>query len=224
MNDPSSRKATLRWGAEQLSKNWLRLVAHIGALTPLAILLWKFAVRRSLFAPAQQILTATGRTALILLILSLACTPMSVIFGLRRILRIRAPLGLYAFGYLTLHLATFVGWDYGFDLTLILRDLPYQPYVLVGLVTLLLLLPLAATSSRNWQKRLGKNWRRLHRLVYLAVLLDIVHFLWLSKDPSRPLRYGAIVLLLLLLRIKPVRQAAVKRRQNVGSRLHGSSP
>jgi len=201
-----------------LKKNWLRVVTHIGALAPLAILIVKYASGDYLVAPARQIITSTGRTAIVLVILSLACTPVSFITGFKRFLRVRAALGLYAFGYLTLHLLVYVGWDYGFDMALLIRDLPYQRYVIVGMITYLLLTPLAVTSTRAWQHRMGKRWQHLHRLFYLAALLDIVHFLWLAKDPGRPLRYGALVVLLLLIRLKPIRQWVVRVRGRI-SRL-----
>ena len=202
-----------------LKKKWLHIITHIGALTPLALLIYKYANGRYLFAPARQIITSTGRTAMILLILSLACTPLSYVTGFRQILRIRADLGLYAVGYLTLHLLVYVGWDYGFDFALLARDLRHQRYVIVGTVTFLILLLLAVTSTRGWKRRLGKRWQRLHRLFYLAAILDIVHFLLLAKDPTRPLRYGAIVTLLLLTRIRPIRQAILAVRSRVISRV-----
>ena len=206
-----------------LKKNWLRVITHIGALTPLALLIYKYATGRHLFAPARQIITSTGRTAMILLILSLACTPLSFITGLKRIMRVRAALGLYAFGYVTLHLLVFVGWDYGFDFRLLARDLPYQRYVIVGAVTFLILLALAVTSTKGWQRRMGKRWQQLHRLFYLAAILDIIHFLWLAKDPTQPLRFGALIIFLLLLRLKPVRQAITMVRGRLLNRLRGSS-
>ena len=140
-----------------------------------------------------------------LLVLSLACTPVHTVTGFKQVRRVRRALGLYSFLYLCLHLLTFVGWDYGFDLALLGPAILDQRFVLVGFATLLILLPIAITSTRGWQRRLGKNWRRLHRLFYVAAILDIVHFLWLVKDARTPLRYGAIVALLLIVRIPRVR-------------------
>jgi sulfoxide reductase heme-binding subunit YedZ len=142
-----------------------------------------------------------------LLILSLACTPAYTISGFKQVLRLRRPLGLYAFMYAGLHFLTFVGLDYGFDLDLIALDVLDQRYVLVGFASGLLLLLLAITSTRGWQKRLDKNWKRLHRLAYLAAILAIVHFMWLVKDIREPLRYGIVVALLLVVRIPVVRKA-----------------
>jgi sulfoxide reductase heme-binding subunit YedZ len=109
--------------------------------------------------------------------------------------------------YAGLHFSTFVGLDYGFDFDLLGQGILDQRYVLVGFAAGLLLLLLAITSTQGWQKRLRKNWKRLHRLVYLAGILAIVHFTWLAKDNRVPLRYGAVVSLLLIVRIPVIRRA-----------------
>lgn len=191
----------------KLKARWLQIVTHVAALLPLAWLLWDYWQGLFVVDPVREITTRTGKTALILLILSLACTPINTIFGFKQVLRVRRALGLYAFMYAGLHFLTFVGLDYGFDLDLIGQDILDQRYVLVGFAAFLLLLPLAITSTQGWQKRLGKNWKRLHRLVYLAGILDIVHFVWLAKDNRGPLRYGAVVALLLIVRIPGIRKA-----------------
>jgi len=186
---------------------------------PLAWLLWDYWQGQFIIDPVKEITTRTGRTALILLILSLACTPMNTIFGFKQALRVRRPLGLYAFMYAGLHFLTFVGLDYGFDLELIRQDIVNQRYVLVGFAAGLLLLSLAITSTRGWQKRLGRNWKRLHRLVYLAGILAIVHFMWLVKDIREPLRYGAVVALLLIVRIPGIRKAVSNARYQIKTRI-----
>ena len=181
-----------------------QILTHVAALLPLVVLVWDYWQGRLIIDPVKEITTRTGKTALILLILSLACTPINTIFGfkwVKHVMRVRRALGLYAFMYASLHFLTFVGLDYGFDFDLIAQDILDQRYVLVGLAAGLLLLPLAITSTKGWQKRLGKNWKRLHRLVYLAGILAIVHFTWLVKDIREPLRYGAVVALLLFMRI-----------------------
>ncbi len=152
---------------------------------------------------------------MVLLLLSLACTPIAVL-GFKRILRVRRALGLYAFVYASLHGLTFAGWDYGFDLQLLKPAILNQRFVLAGSTAFLLLLLLAITSTRGWQKRLGKNWKRLHRLVYLAGIAVIVHFVWLSKDPRRALQYGAVLALLLAARIPIVRKGIDSVRQRFG--------
>jgi sulfoxide reductase heme-binding subunit YedZ len=202
----------------KLKARWLQILAHVAALLPLAWLLWAYWQGLFFIDPVKQIMTRTGKTALILLILSLACTPVHVVFGFRQVLRLRRPLGLYAFLYAGLHFLTFAGLDYGFDFGLIRQGILDQRYVLVGFAAGLLLLLLAITSTRKWQKRLGKNWKRLHRLVYLAGILAIVHFLWLVKDIREPLRYGAVVALLLVVRIPVVRKALSDVRHRLKTR------
>lgn len=202
----------------KLRARWLQILTHVAALLPLAWLLWAYWQGLFIVDPVQEITSLTGRTALILLTLSLACTPVHAVFGFRQVLRLRRPLGLYAFVYAGLHFLTFVGLDYGFDLELIRLDILDQRYVLVGFAAGLVLLPLAITSTRGWQKRLGKNWKRLHRLAYLAAILALVHFAWLVKDIREPLRYGAVLALLLVARIPAVRRAATKVRRKLKTR------
>jgi sulfoxide reductase heme-binding subunit YedZ len=202
----------------KLKANWLQILVHVAALLPLAWLLWAYWQDLFIIDPVLEITTRTGKTALILLILSLACTPIRTIFGFKQVLRLRRPLGLYAFMYAALHFLTFVGLDYGFDLDLLGQAIFDQRYVLVGFVAGLLLLLLAITSARGWQKRLGKNWKRLHRLAYLAGILAIVHFLWLVKDIREPLRYGIVVALLLIVRIPVIRRALTNARHRLKTR------
>ena len=118
---------------------------------------------------------------------------------------------LYAFLYAVVHLFIFAGLDYGFDLALIGETIVEKPFVLVGFTAWLILLPLAITSTKGWMRRLGKNWKRLHYGVYLAAALVMVQFVWLVKaDIRRPLLYGAVVALLLVLRLPPVRRWLAK--------------
>ncbi len=201
----------------KLKTRWLQILTHVAALLPLALLAWDYWQGR-LIDPVQEITTRTGRTALILLILSLACTPLNIILGFKQIMRVRRALGLYAFMYAGLHFLTFVGLDYGFDFDLLGQGILDQRYVLVGFAAGLLLLLLAIISTQGWQKRLRKNWKRLHRLVYLAGVLAIVHFVWLAKDNREPLRYGAVVALLLIVRIPAVKRAISNARHRLKTR------
>jgi sulfoxide reductase heme-binding subunit YedZ len=209
-------KLKARWAA--WAAMVVQILTHVGALLPLAWLLWETWQGQLIIDPVKEITTRTGKTALILLILSLACTPVNTIFGFKQALRVRRPLGLYAFLYVGLHFLTFLGLDYGFDLDLIRQDILDQRYVWVGFTTGLLLLPLAITSTKGWQKRLGKNWKRLHRLVYLASILDIVHFVWLTKDIREPLRYGSVVAFLLMVRVPAIKRAISKARTQFKAR------
>lgn len=204
----------------QLTKKWLPVATHIGSLLPIVSLAWKFLHDQLTANPIQYITFRTGKAALVLLILSLACTPMSTIFGLKQVIRLRKPLGLYAFTYATLHFLTFVGLDYQFDPSLLQEAIFKKRYALVGFAAFLSLLPVAITSTRSWMKRLGKNWKRLHRLVYLAGILVIVHFVWLVKSDIRePLAYGSVIVLLLTLRFTVVKKPLVNLRERLTSRL-----
>ena len=202
----------------KLKAHWLQILTHVVALLPLALLAWDYWQGQFSIDPVKEITTRTGKTALILLILSLACTPINTLFGFKQVMRVRRALGLYAFMYASLHFLTFIGLDYGFDFDLIGQGILDQRYVLVGFAAGLLLLALAITSTRDWQKRLGKNWKRLHRLVYLASILAIVHFTWLVKDNREPLRYGAVVALLLTVRIPDVKRAMNNARHQFKTR------
>jgi sulfoxide reductase heme-binding subunit YedZ len=195
-----------------LKPRWLRLLVHIGALLPLAWTVWQHWQGLFLVDPVREITTRTGKTSLILLVLTLLCTPLATVFGFKEGLRVRRTLGLYTFLYVSLHFATFVWLDYGFNLPLLLEAIFEQRYVVVGFAAGLILLALAITSTRGWKRRLGKNWKRLHRLTYLAGVLAVVHFAWLVKDLREPLRYSLILAVLLVLRIPRVRKAVSHTR------------
>ncbi len=182
-------------------------VVHIGSWVPLALIILDF-FRNNLTAnPIQDITFRTGKTALVLLVLSLAATPVNTLFGFKQAIKVRRALGLYAFMYVVMHLLIFVGLDYVLDPELILEAIFEKRYALVGFTAFLLLLPLAITSTKGWMRRLGRNWKRLHRLVYVAALLAVIHYVWLVKSDIRePLVYGGIVLILLILRLSKVRR------------------
>jgi len=199
----------------RLRRRWLQILVHVAALLPLVLLVWQYWQGQFLVDPVREITTRTGKTALILLVLSLAVTPIYTVSGFKPVLRVRRALGLYSFLYVSLHFLTFIGLDYQFDLSLIRGAIFDQRFVLAGFVTGLLLVPLALTSTKGFQKRLGKHWKLVHRLVFLAVILDLVHFAWLVKDIREPLRYAAVVALLLVLRIPRVRTAVSQLRHRL---------
>jgi sulfoxide reductase heme-binding subunit YedZ len=184
-----------------------QILVHLGSLLPLLYLLWDFATDNLTANPIQDITLRTGKDALVLLVLSLACTPAQML-GFREVAKVRRALGVYAFIYVCLHFLTFIWLDYGLDPGLIYEAIFEKRYALVGFMAFLILLPLALTSTKGWQKRLGKNWKRLHRCVYVAGALAVIHYVWLVKSDIRePLAYGAVVALLLTARIPRVRQA-----------------
>jgi len=156
--------------------------------------------------PIQYLTQRTGWFALSLLLMTLACTPLNRWLGWKQVMRWRRSLGLYSFSYASLHVAVFVGLDYGLDLSLILQVTTEKRYIIAGLLAFVLLVPLAITSTTGWQRRLRHRWRRLHQLVYPAAILAVIHYLWLSKDPRPALIAGTLLTILLFARI-PARQA-----------------
>jgi methionine sulfoxide reductase heme-binding subunit len=192
----------------------LQVLAHLGALFPLLWLFWDFLQGNFSVNPIQDITLRTGKAALVLLVLSLACTPANTYFGWRQALSIRRALGLYAFGYAFIHFMIFIGLDYAFDWALLRLEIAEKPYIWVGLAALSILALLAITSTNGWKKRLGRGWKRLHRMVYPAALLVIVHFAWVKKgdilalqgDIVQPLLFGLIVVILLVSRTAPVKK------------------
>ncbi|RME76446.1 MAG: sulfoxide reductase heme-binding subunit YedZ [Chloroflexi bacterium] len=207
-----------------LTPSRVRLAAHIGALAPLTLLVWDYFQNQLTVNPIQEMTLRTGRYALILLILSLAVTPLNSLLGLRQLLPARKLLGLYSFMYAGLHFLIFIWLDYGLDLELLQEAIFEKRYAFIGFAAFLILSALAVTSTRGWMRRLGKNWKRLHRLVYLAVGLAIVHFVWLVKaDLSRPLTYGAVAAVLLAVRLPWVRRKISRVRGYLQVRLGRSA-
>jgi sulfoxide reductase heme-binding subunit YedZ len=202
---------------ERLRQNWFRYVVHGGALAPLVFLLKDVLLDRFLIDLVAEATARTGQTALILLLLSLACTPLYILLGLRQALQVRRTLGLYALLYAGLHLLVFVWLDYGLDWPLIWDGIVEQRFVMVGLLALLILTVLGITSTKGWRRRLGKGWKRLHRSVYLAGILAVLHFIWSVKDFREPLVYAGVLTFLLGLRIPPVKRAVISSRRGLAS-------
>jgi sulfoxide reductase heme-binding subunit YedZ len=190
------------------------ILVHAGALLPAGLIVWAYISDTLTVNPIQDVTLRTGKAALILLILTLAVTPVNSLLGFRPALKFRRTLGLYTFFYVTVHFFIFIGLDYGFDWDLIQEAIFEKRYALVGFLAGLIMLPLAITSTRGWMKRLGKRWKRLHQLIYIVGLLVIVHYVWLVKSDIRvPLIYGGIILLLLIARIPAVRKTLSRTRE-----------
>jgi len=204
------------------NRDWRRWAVHVAGWLP-ALWILALGVAGDLTVnPYQAVEQRTGRIALIFLMLSLACTPANLLLGWRQALRHRRTLGLYAFAYASLHLLILVGLDYGWSFRLLRADLDTKPFIWIGAASVLILASLAATSFVVWKRRLGKNWKRLHRLVYGAVPLVILHFAWarkanlatLSGDIALPLAFGAAAAILLVLRLPAVRRRIARRRHS----------
>ena len=184
-----------------------RRIAHLTlialGLLPLAALAVG-AARGALGAnPVEAITHETGAWALRLLLATLAITPLRRLSGWAFVAPWRRSLGLLAFGYATLHFATFLVLDLGLDLSALGEEVAERPYVTLGFTAFALLTPLAVTSTRAWQRRLGRRWLALHRLVYLAAGCAVLHFVWLVKaDLAEPLAHAAVLAGLLALRLR----------------------
>ncbi len=182
---------------------------HIAALLPLAVLVWDFTHGNLTANPIREVQLRTGASAINLLVLSLACTPINILTGFRPVLLLRRPLGIYTFFYALLHFINFIGIDYSFNFALIREDLFKKRYAIAGFASFILLLPLAITSINRLKQRLGKNLQRLHWLVYLAATLAVVHYIWQTKaDIHLPLIYGGVLGILLAIRLPVVRKFA----------------
>jgi len=188
---------------EPRRRAWLKPAVFAGALAPLAAILWN-ATHHNLGAnPVAEALNELGLTALVFLVASLACTPLREVLdwpwagGLRRML------GLFAFFYALLHATTYSLVDQRGNLRAIFADVTKRPFIIAGFLAFLILIPLAATSTAKAVQRLGfARWKRLHRLVYVAGGLAIVHFvLRVKKDVREPAVYGVILGVLLLTRV-----------------------
>jgi methionine sulfoxide reductase heme-binding subunit len=182
---------------------WLKPAVFAGALAPLGLLIAR-AARGGLGAnPIAEALNELGLTALVLLIASLACTPLREILGWTWAIGLRRMLGLFAFFYAALHFGTYIGLDQGFRFGAVLADVTKRKFIFLGFAAFVLLAPLAATSTAASVQRLGfPRWKRLHRLVYPIAILGVIHFfLRVKKDVSEPAVYGAALALLLLARV-----------------------
>ena len=196
----------------------LQIITIIGVWIPLTILLWDLTHDNLGADIIREATLRTGKTALVLLVLSLACTPVSTILNYKPLLKLRRPLGLYSFMYASIHFAIFIGVDYFFDLSLIKEALLEKRFAIVGLTTGLILLVLAITSTQGWKRRLKKRWVRLHKLAYLAGFFATVHFVWLTKQGVvEPWIWMGVVLILLLARVPPVKRFTLAVRSRSAS-------
>jgi sulfoxide reductase heme-binding subunit YedZ len=175
----------------------------LGALVPLISIALRARNGELNADPIAQVENELGLTALIFLVASLACTPARRLWGWTWPTRIRRELGLFAFFYAMLHFLTYLVLDQGYDWQTILDDITKRPFITVGFLALVLLTPLALTSTTASIRRLGfRRWQRLHQLAYLAGVLAVVHFIWRVKiDLSQPFIYAAILGTLLLVRL-----------------------
>jgi methionine sulfoxide reductase heme-binding subunit len=162
--------------------------------------------------PVKELEHECGKTALNFLLLTLAVTPVRNILGLPQLLRLRRMLGLFAFFYAVAHFTVYVVLDLELNWATLGADIAKRPYITIGFTALLLLIPLAATSTNGMMRRLGKRWTSLHRLVYVIAILGVWHFYWqVKRDVREPLLYAGMLALLLLYRVVRSRVVASAR-------------
>jgi len=161
--------------------------------------------------PVEHVIHFNGDWALRFLLITLAITPLRRLTGWNKAIRFRRMLGLFAFFYVTVHLTIYLVVDLGGFWSQLLTEIAKRPYITVGFTAWLLLIPLALTSTNAMMRRLGRNWQRLHKLVYLIAMLGVLHFLWLVKaDHREPAIYLGVLIVLFLLRLPKL--AALPRR------------
>ena len=173
------------------------------SIIPFFIIFYKIFFNKLGPEPIKEITHHTGEWTLLFLIFTLSMTPMKRFTNSNIWVSVRRMLGLFAFFYASLHMLTYIGLDYRFDINAISKDILTKRFVFVGFAAWLLLTPLALTSSKKMMSLLKQYWKKLHRLIYLISILGVTHFLWLvKKDMTEPLIYLFIILFLLALRVR----------------------
>ncbi|MBQ5939994.1 sulfite oxidase heme-binding subunit YedZ [Massilia sp. AB1] len=182
----------------------IKVALFLASLLPFANMAW-LTVQGELTEPLEYITHQTGDWALYFLCITLTVTPLRRFTGWNWVIRLRRMLGLFCFFYALLHFTTFLWFDHFFDWGEMWKDVLKRPFITVGFIAFLMLVPLAATSTNGMVKRLGgKRWRWLHRLIYVIAPLAILHFWWMKagkNDFAEPILFGTIVAVLLGLRV-----------------------
>ncbi len=178
-----------------LSSRWIKALVFLVCLGPLFMLGWQALIDQLGANPIELVTHATGDWTIRFLLIGLAITPLRKLLGWPELIRFRRMVGLFAFFYGVLHLTTYLWLDKFFEWPDILKDVAKRPFITAGFLGLVLLIPLAVTSTAGWIRRLGgSRWRLLHRLVYISAIAGVVHYYWLVKsDIRRPLLYASIL-------------------------------
>jgi sulfoxide reductase heme-binding subunit YedZ len=194
---------------------------YLAALLPFAYLSIRLANGSVEGDQVKFLQHVTGDTILACLLLTLAITPLRRLTGWNELIRVRRLIGLTAFWYALIHFASYLLFDHSLSVPDIADDIVEHPWVLLGFASLLLLIPLAVTSTRGWVRRLGgRRWQRLHQLIYPATAAGLIHYFWLvKKDVTDPIFWAAALLLLLALRLvkRPARRLAPAPLSEQGS-------
>lgn len=191
----------MAWQPRSRQIPWIKAAVFALCLAPFLRLVYGGFANSLGTNPIETITRSTGWWTLFLLMATLSVTPLRKLSGAAWLLRLRRMLGLFAFFYACAHFVTFIWFDHWFDVMEIVKDVIKRPFITVGFCALLLLLPLALTSNNAMVRRLGRNWQRLHRAVYLIALLGVLHYWWLVKaDLTEPAIFALVLALLLGLR------------------------
>ncbi len=218
---------TLLQRIRQLPFTPLQAAIHLGTWGELGWIVFDFFTNRLTVNPLQDIQLRTGRIAITLLVLSLACTPVSLLTGWREPLKRSRALGLYAFMVAFLHVLVFLDLNNGIAWNYFADTIVQKSYILFGIAAFLMLIPLAMTSFDVWKARFGKRWKHLHRIVYLIVPVAVLHYALavkgdvfrLSGNIETPLIYGGVVGFLLLLRLPWVRRFFIALRSRIAGMI-----
>jgi methionine sulfoxide reductase heme-binding subunit len=197
---------------------WRNILVHFLAVVPLALTAYEYLTGTLPVVLDRHLIIRFGAVGLAFLIAAFAITPLITLTGKSQLVTMRRSLGVYGFGYIALHLLAYAWLSNGFDWALMLRDLGERRAMSIGLLAFALLVPLAVTSTNGWQKRLGKRWKKLHRLVYFAVPLSILHYFLLDRDfKDQVLAYAALVGVLFVMRLPAVRRPLAQIRQRASA-------
>jgi methionine sulfoxide reductase heme-binding subunit len=193
--------------------SWVKAIVFVLALVPLGRLVAGVFLRTLGTNPVEAIIRSLGTWTLVFLCITLALTPLRRMTGWQWLARLRRMSGLYAFFYAVLHFTSYVWLDQDLDVAAIVHDIPKRPFITLGFTCLILLVPLAATSTDAMVKRLGsRRWVALHRLVYVVAVGGVVHFWWLVKrDVTEPAVYAAVVTVLLGYRLLAAARSRTRR-------------
>ena len=183
-------------------KNYFKLTVFLLSLWPIYIIIYQLIYNKLGPEPVDRIINHFGEWTLIFVLLTLSMTPLKKITNSLEWIKFRRMLGLFTFFYASIHMLSYVGLDYRFDFEPLFNDVLKKKFIFIGFSAWLLLIPLAITSSDKMARILKKNWKKLHRLVYIISIFGVLHFIWLSKTIFfKPLIFLIILIILLLFRI-----------------------
>jgi len=185
-----------------LTNKWTKVLVFVVCASPFGLLVWQTLTGNLGPDPVATLQHTTGDWTLRFLVFTLCVTPLRKLLRIPELIRFRRMLGLFAFFYACCHFLVYLGPDQNFSFGAMLKDVVKRPFITVGFTALVLLIPLALTSTAGWIRRLGgRRWQMLHRAVYISAICGVIHYLWLVKSAIyRPAAYGLLVGMLLLWR------------------------